>query len=79
MNVVLLFLGCLIKRGRKSWAFNKLIQLLCFLKTFNVNSKFKNVIYEILYKISPVVGLMNLSLSGKLYKIPYFISKKKQR
>jgi len=69
MNVIVFFLGILIKRGRKIFAFNNCVKLLCFLNS--------NTLIDIMYKIAPVVGLMNTTLSGKLYKIPYFISRKK--
>lgn len=74
MNIVLFFVNSLIKKGKKQKSVIFLLNFLLFLKK---KKKKKCKIKLILSKIIPLIGFINKTLSGKKYKIPCFLPKRK--
>jgi len=78
MNIVLFFLNSLIRRGKKQKVVVFLLNFVLFLK---IKSQFRygvvRLLTTLLFRIVPLLGFFNKSLSGRKYKIPCFLTAKK--
>ena len=72
-----LFYGSLIQRGRKLWAFNFFNNVKYKLKILSKSDPFWVFLLSMM-KITPVVFLVPLKLSGTVHGVPVPISERKQ-